>query len=54
MLVAVLRIVVKEGFSRDMADLLLSDLKRILKHFESQPDYKPTKPGKTGKYRKHC
>ena len=52
--IAVLRIVVKEGFSRDMADLLVDDLKRILKHFASQPGYKPTKPEKKDKYRKHC
>ena len=51
---AVLRIVVKEGFSRDMADLLLGDLKRILKHFEDQPSNQPKKPGKKGKYIKHC
>ncbi len=52
--IAVLRIVVKEGFSRDMADLLIGDLKRILKHFAEQPGNKPKKPGKRGKYRKHC
>jgi len=51
---AVLRVVVKEGFSRDMADLLIGDLKRILKHFEQQPEYVPTKPEKIRKYRKHC
>lgn len=51
---AVLRVVVKEGFSRDMADLLIGDLKRVLKHFEQQPKNVPTKPGKIGKYRKHC
>ncbi len=51
---AVLRIVVKEGFSKDMADLLLADLKRILKHFADQPGHKPTKPDKKDKYRKHC
>jgi len=52
--VAVLRIVVKEGFSRDMADLLLGDLARILKHFADQPGNRPKKPEKRGKYRKHC
>lgn len=51
---AVLRIVVKEGFSRDMADMLLDDLKRILKHFSEQPGHTPTKPEKKDKYRKHC
>ncbi len=38
---AVLRIVVKEGFSRDMADTLLMDLRRHIKFFASQPGYKP-------------
>ena len=52
--IAVLRIVVKEGFSRDMADLLLVDLKRILKHFTDQPGHKPKQPEKRDKYRKHC
>lgn len=52
--IAVLRIVVKEGFSRDMADLLLDDLKRILEHFKQQPGYQPTNPARRDKYRKHC
>lgn len=39
---AVLRIVVKEGFSRDMADTLLEDLQRHLHFFASQPGYRPT------------
>lgn len=52
--IAVLRIVVKEGFSLDMADLLLSDLKRIIDHFEGQPGNKPKEPEKKGRYRKHC
>ncbi|MBD3379618.1 MAG: glutamate decarboxylase [Candidatus Omnitrophica bacterium] len=51
---AVLRVVVKEGFSRDMADLLIADLKRVIDHFEDQPGHKPKKPEKKGKYRKHC
>src|SRR5258708_3827753 len=38
---AALRIVVKEGFSRDMADLLLSDIERHLRFFATQPGYKP-------------
>lgn len=40
---AALRIVVKEGFSRDMADLLLGDIERHLRFFASQPGYKPKK-----------
>jgi glutamate decarboxylase len=36
---AVIRIVVKEGFSRDMADLLLNDIQRHLQFYASQPEY---------------
>jgi glutamate decarboxylase len=42
---AVLRVVVKDGFSHEMADMLLDDLRRHLKFFEAQPDYKPTHSG---------
>jgi glutamate decarboxylase len=40
------RIVVKEGFSHDMANLLLEDMRRHLKAFASQPDHKPKKTGR--------
>jgi len=33
------RIVVKEGFSRDMADMLLKDMRRALEWFAKQPNY---------------
>ena len=33
------RIVVKEGFSRDMADILLRDMRTALQYFASQPAY---------------
>jgi len=49
--IAVLRIVVKEGFGRDMADLLLNDLDRILKHYKSQPGYKARNIKTEGKLR---
>lgn len=39
------RIVVKEGFSRDMADMLLNDVTRALKWFESQPGFISKKVG---------
>jgi glutamate decarboxylase len=39
------RIVVKEGFSRDMADLLINDMKRHLKYFAAQEGYKPANTG---------
>ncbi len=48
---AVLRIVVKEGFSRDMANLLLEDIGRALKHFEGQGGSKAAKKSSTGKVR---
>ena len=34
---AALRVVVKRGFSHDMADFLVSDLKRVLPRLEKQP-----------------
>ncbi|MFH1874861.1 MAG: glutamate decarboxylase [Pseudomonadota bacterium] len=49
--ISVLRIVVKEGFSRDMADLLIDDLNRILKHYETQPGYKAKEMKTKGKVR---
>ena len=39
------RIVVKNGFSHDMADLLLDDMRRALKYFKSQKKLKPKKEG---------
>jgi glutamate decarboxylase len=36
---AVLRIVVKEGFSYDMAHLLLNDMRRHIKFYASEPDH---------------
>lgn len=39
------RIVVKEGFSRDMADLLLGHMREALSYFASQPGHIPTQKG---------
>lgn len=39
------RIVVKEGFSRDMADLLLHDMRLALQYFASQPGHTPSQSG---------
>ena len=39
------RIVVKEGFSRDMADMLLTDMHRALEWFKSQPGFISKKEG---------
>lgn len=52
--IAVLRIVVKEGFSRDMADMLIGDFKRMLMHYKTHPGYTPTPLPKKKKYRQHC
>ncbi|GCE24050.1 hypothetical protein KDK_78500 [Dictyobacter kobayashii] len=35
---AVMRIVVKDGFSRDMADLLLNDMRRHLNYYAAHPE----------------
>ena len=51
---AIMRVVVKEGFSRDMADLFLDDIRRALTHFANQPGRRATKPRKTGKTNKPC
>ena len=40
--IVVLRIVVKEGFSRELADILIEDLKRALDYFAKQPKYQAT------------
>jgi len=39
------RIVVKEGFSRDMADLLLGHMREALNYFASQPGHIPIQTG---------
>ncbi len=41
---AVLRIVVRDGFSRDLAQMLLEHLKATVKHFEANPPAKPAGP----------
>jgi glutamate decarboxylase len=42
--VAVLRIVVREGFSEDMAQMLLADIKKVVNHFEPLTDRAPKSP----------
>ena len=39
------RVVVKEDFSRDLADLLLDDIRRALQHFAEQPGRTPKESG---------
>jgi glutamate decarboxylase len=41
---AVLRIVVREGFSRDLAEMLLTDLDKAVSYFDSQPGHKAKEP----------
>lgn len=41
---AVLRIVVREGFSRDLAEMFLADLAKAVQHFESQSGHNPKDP----------
>ncbi|MCL6105811.1 MAG: glutamate decarboxylase [Actinobacteria bacterium] len=43
--VAALRVVVKEGFNRDLADLLLGDFERHMRWFARHPEHKPKKSG---------
>jgi glutamate decarboxylase len=42
--ISVLRIVVRDGFSRDLADLLLDDLRAAVQYFESKTHHEPAKP----------
>jgi glutamate decarboxylase len=42
---AVLRCVCKEGFTRDMADLLLRDIRNAVKHFNSLKQHQPRVKG---------
>ncbi len=44
---AVLRAVCKEGFTRDMANMLLDDLRRAVTYFESQPGHTAKTSGST-------
>lgn len=43
--VVVARIVVREGFSHDMAEMLLKDMQRQLDYFASQPKHAPRQSG---------
>lgn len=42
---AVLRAVCKEGFTRDMADMLLKDMKNAVNHFAARPNHTPKVEG---------
>ncbi len=43
--IAALRVVVREGFNRDLADLLLGDFERHMEWFKAHPEHKPKKTG---------
>jgi glutamate decarboxylase len=51
---AVLRVVVREGFSRDMAGQLVTDIKKAVDHFESQPGFKSPHKEHRGKKHRTC
>ncbi|MFN4257814.1 MAG: glutamate decarboxylase [Gemmataceae bacterium] len=51
---AVLRVVVREGFSHDMAGMLLNDLQNAVTYFESQPGHAPKHSHHVGKVHKNC
>ena len=44
--IAVLRVVLREGFTRDMADMLLADIARAVAHLEHTP---PLAGGEVGR-----
>jgi glutamate decarboxylase len=52
--VAVLRVCVREGFSRNLADMLLADLNSAVKHFENQREYQSPFRGRRGKMHRNC
>ena len=43
--IAALRVVVKEGFSRDLADMLLDDMRSNIEWFDAHPNHEPTRSG---------
>lgn len=52
--IAVLRVCIREGFSRDMADMFLTDLRHAVDYLESQPGHRPTCASTRDRVRKHC
>ncbi len=51
---AVMRVCVREGFGRNLADVLLTDLKAAVDHFNSQDNYRSPHRGRRGKTHKIC
>jgi len=52
--VAVLRIVLRHGFNRDLAELLIQDLKRVLEDLETRTPSQPLKPKSKNSHHKIC
>ena len=52
--IAVLRVCIREGFSRDMADMFLGDLRDAVDHFEKQPGHHPKHAATNTKVHKYC
>lgn len=50
----VMRVCVREGFSRNLADMLLADLKSAVEHFERQTEYQSTHRDRRGRMHKIC
>lgn len=50
----VLRMVVRESFGRDMAELLLGDLRTAVDHLASAPGAGAAKPDRPLPHRPHC
>lgn len=48
--VVVMRVLVKHGFSRDLADLYIVDMKRALDHFKAHPVSKPLTAKEAGSF----
>ena len=48
---AIQRILVKNGFSRDLADLLLADMARCLDHFGNHPVSRPLSEAEAGGFK---
>ena len=43
--VVVMRVLIRHGFSRDMADMLLDDLRRSIDYLQKHPSTKPVDSG---------
>jgi len=51
---AVMRVCVREGFSRSLAEMLLADLKEAVEYFETQSNYRSPYVHRQGKTHQNC